>query len=111
RPAASAASHSVDMRFIVRPPYEIASMKLPLGGRGQGGLIGVGEGEPDPHSSGAMPRYRAEDEEWAALPRDEPDITALSAGDTLLQLCAGRVLKGRGDGTDGNRRAIGDDLH
>src|SRR5207244_10474722 len=86
-------------------------MKLPLRGRGESRLIGVGDGEPDPHSGGTVTGHRAEDEERAVLPRYEPDIDALPAGEALFQLPAGRVLERRRHGTDGNCRPIRDDLN
>src|ERR1041385_1758515 len=85
-------------------------MRLPLGGRRQGRLIGVRDGQPNPHAGGAVTRHRAEDEERAILPRYEPDVAVLSARKALLKARAGRVLERRWDGTGGNHRPIWDDF-
>src|SRR2546428_13901520 len=85
-------------------------MRLPLGGRGHGGLIGVGHSQPDPHTSRAMTWHCAEDEERAALPRDEPDIAALPPREALFKPRAGCVFERRWHGTDGERLPVRDDL-
>src|SRR5256885_3767987 len=85
----------------MNPPYNAPATRrppvpLPLGrGRKRWFIGGLGDREPDPHPSGAVPGHGTEQEEGTRLPGRETDIGTLSSRESLFQAAGRSVLERR----------------